>query len=339
MSIDYRLLRANEVDAAADLWAGVHDDPGLDSEQHQAWRREFRIIPDHETRTRVAVAGDGTILSIAHYWRQDMYDADGALQPIGRVSHVFTRPDARRRGHAARLLELTIAAMRADGCQWSILTNSDEGRPLYERYGWRPLPIRQVVCTFRNPQPPPSGPYVVQVYDPASEPAGWAPLAPIYAAYNAGRPLTIARDAAYWRHYALRVDRWLSAGFATVFVAHRTDGPDKEGSPCAYLIAGFSRDHGVRIAEFGALPDDTEALSPLLAAVAARAVERGMAGRPSAVPREPRLDAILATLCSGSEDRIDPDWMARAIGPNVDERALVALPDAPGAVAWLFDDV
>jgi GNAT superfamily N-acetyltransferase len=337
MSIDYRLLRANDVDTAADLWVDNH--PGLDSEQHQAWRREFRSIPDHETRTRVAVADNGTLLSIAHYWRQDMYDANGVLQPIGRVSHVFTRPDARRRGHAARLLELTIAAMGADGCQWSILTTSDEGRPLYERYGWRPLPIRQVVCTFRDPQPPPSGPYVVQPYDPASAPAGWVPLAPIYAAYNAERPLTIVRDAAYWQNYALRVDRWLSAGFGAVFVARRAHSLDRDSPPCAYIIAGFSADHGVRIVELGTLPGDEEALSPLLVAVAERAADHSMAGRPSAVPREPHLNAILATLCSGIDDYIDPDWMVRAVGPSVDERALVALPDAPGAVAWLFDDI
>ena len=335
MSVDYRLLHATEVDAAADLWGDLHSDP----KQHEAWRREFRSIPDHETRTRVAVADDGTILSIVHYWRQDMYDADGVLQPIGRVSHVFTRPDARRQGYAARLLELTIAAMRVDGCSWSILTTSDEGRPLYERYGWRPLSIRQVVCTFRDPQPPPSGPYVVQPYDPAGAAAGWAPLAPIYAAYNAGRPLAIVRDAAYWRNYALRVDRWLSAGFGSVFVVRRADGLDGNSPPRAYVIAGFSVGHGARIVELGALPGDAEALSPLLAAVAEQAVDRGMAGRPSAVPRESGLDAILAALCSGIEERIDPDWMVRAVGPNVDERALVALPDAPGAVAWLFDDI
>ncbi len=338
MSIDYRLLRANEVDAAADLWGDHH--PGLDSAQHQAWRREFRSIPDHETRTRVAVADDGTLLSIAHYWRQTMHGADGVLQPIGRFSHVFTRPDARRRGHAARLVELTIAAMRADGCQWSILTTSDEGRPLYERYGWRPLPIRQVIPTFRDLQPPPSGRYTVQTYDPVGAPAGWAPLMPIYAAYNARRPLTIVRDAAYWRNYALRVERWLSAGFGCVFVARQADGQEGDSPPHAYAIAGFSADHGVRIVELGVLPGDVEALSPLLAAIAKRAVDRGRAlGRPSALPREPSLDAILGTLCSSVEHSIDADWMVRACAPNVDERALIALPDAPGAVAWLFDDI
>jgi len=31
--------------------------------------------------------------------------------------------------------------------------------------------------------------------------------------------------------------------------------------------------------------------------------------------------------------------MVRAVGPSVDERALAALSDAPGAVAWLFDDI
>jgi len=127
MSVDYRLLHATEIDAAADLWGDLHGDP----KQHEAWRREFRSLPQLLTHTRVAVAADGALLSIIHAWPLTIYGVDGQPQHVDRLSHVFTRPDARRRGHAARLVELTIAAMRADGCQWSILTTSDEGRPLY----------------------------------------------------------------------------------------------------------------------------------------------------------------------------------------------------------------
>ncbi len=332
----YRLIRANEIDSAADLWAGDH--PDLDSEQHRAWRREFHSIPDHLTCTRVAVAEDGVLLSIVHYWRQDMRGADGSLQRVGRVSHVFTRPNMRRQGHAARLLELTIAAMRADGCRWSILATTDEGRPLYERYGWRPLPIRQTVCTFLGERPPLSDSYVVRPYDPVHAPDGWAAIAPIYDAYNAVRPLTIVRNAAYWRHYAIRVDRWLSAGYGAVRIARRA-GDDRHLYPCAYVLAGFSAEYGVRLAELGALPRDEDALSPLLAVVASCVTERGMAGRPSTLPRDPQLREVLIAMCSGMAEQRDPDWMIRPSAPDVDAQALLALPDAPGAVLWLFDDV
>jgi len=269
-----------------------------------------------------------------------MRAADGSLQRAGRVSHVFTRPDMRRQGHAARLLELTIAAMRADGCRWSILATTDEGRPLYERYGWRPLPIRQTVCTFSDKRPPLSGAYAIQPYDPVHAPDGWAAIAPIYDAYNAARPLTIVRDAPYWRNYAIRVDRWLSAGYGAVFVAHHADDERHPYPyPCAYVLAGFSAEHGVRLAELGALPGDEDALPPLLAVVATRATEGGMAGRPSNLPRDPRLHEVLVAMCSSTAEQLDPDWMIRPIAPDVDAHALLALPDAPGAVLWLFDDV
>ena len=199
--------------------------------------------------------------------------------------------------------------------------------------------MRQIACTAVAARPTASAAgaaYTVRSYDPAHERGGWEVLAAIHRAYNTRRPLTAVRDAVYWRYIAARVGWWLTSDQVQILVAAPVH---QEADVRAYAIAGFSADHGVRIVEIGALPGDEGALEPLLTTVAKQAVERGMAGRPGAVPREPRLDAILATLCSGIEDHIDPDWTARAIGPNVDERALIALPDAPGAVAWLFDDV
>jgi len=96
MPVEYRLLRGAEVDSAADLW--VVYGPGIESAQHQAWRREFRSIPHLLTHTRVAVGVDGALLSIIHYWPLQVHDASGAPRRVGRVSHVFTREDARRQG-------------------------------------------------------------------------------------------------------------------------------------------------------------------------------------------------------------------------------------------------
>ena len=148
MFVDYRLLHATEIDAAADLWGDLHGDP----RQHKAWRREFRRLPQLLTHTRVAVAADGALLSIIHARPLTVYGVDGQPQHVGRLSHVFTRPDVRRQGYASRLLEMTLAAMRGDGCLWSLLRTS-EARALYGRYGWQPLPVRQIACTVVTARP------------------------------------------------------------------------------------------------------------------------------------------------------------------------------------------
>ncbi len=335
MPVDYRLLRANEVDAAADLWVGYH--PGIDSPQHQAWRREIHAIPHLLTRTRVAVDPDGALLSVIHYWPLTVYDADGRPQQVGRISHVFTREEARRQGHAARLLELTIAAMRDEGCRWSILSASDEARPLYQRYGWRMLPLRQTMCGGCASDAKIDLPnrYAVRAYDPRQEPSGWETLASIHRAYNARRPLATVRNAAYWRFVAARADWWLSSGQAEVLVAAPVDQP--EGEPCAYIIALYSPARGFLVAELGALPDDGDALTALLSAVVQRPESRAHGGRLH-LPHDPGLEATLVAMCSNVEYPLDEDYMVRAIAPDVDAHKLDALATAPGSVVWALDD-
>jgi len=336
MSVDYRLLRADEVDAAADLWVGYH--PGIDSPQHQAWRREIRAIPHLLTHTWVAVDPDGTLLSVVHYWPLTVYDADGQPQQIGRISHVFTREEARRQGHATRLLELTIAAMRDDGCRWSILSTSDDARPLYQRYGWRTLPLRQAVCggCASDERIDLLNRYVVRAYDPRREPSGWETLASIHRAYNGRRPLATVRDPAYWRFVAVRAGWWLSSGQAEVLAATHVD--QLEDKPCAYIIALYSSARGFLVAELGALPDDGDALTALLSAIVQRPESRAHGGRLH-LPHDPALEATLAALCSHVEYPLDEDYMVRAIAPDVDARELDALATAPGSVMWALDDI
>lgn len=52
------------------------------------------------------------------------------------VSFVVTRPDARRRGHASRLLRAALRAARADGATTATLQSTPDGRRLYERLGF-----------------------------------------------------------------------------------------------------------------------------------------------------------------------------------------------------------
>ena len=326
MPVTYRLLHADEIDAAADLWRDLNTDPV----QHDAWRREFRSLPDLLTHTRVAVASDGALLSTIHYWPLTVYGAPGQSWKAGWLSHVFTHPAARRQRHASRLLELTIAAMRAEGCIWSLLRTSDEARPLYERYGWRSLPVRQFACVAPHLSER-TGRYSVRACEPAQEAGGWDALAAIHRAYNTGRPLTAIRDAAYWRYIAVRVGWWLASGQARVFVA--ANGRH-DGAVCAYAIAAFST-RGFLVAEVGARPDTADALPALLSAVIGHADGHNPNGR-LYLPRDSSLEATLMTLCIHVEDNWDDTYMVRAIAPGFDARLLDPLPAAPGAVAWML---
>jgi hypothetical protein len=197
MGVEYRRLRAAEVDAAADLWVDEHQDPNPAGAQHQAWRRQFRTLPDLLSHTWAAVADDGALLSIGRYLRVPIHSV---AQWAGRLSHIFTRASACRHGHATRLLELMLAAMTTEGCRWSILSASEEGQPLNERHGWRPLPLRKVSCAPSDQQREVASGYVVRPYDPEHAPGGWATIQQIHRVYNAGRSLTAVRDWEYWRH-------------------------------------------------------------------------------------------------------------------------------------------
>ncbi len=126
MTVEYRLMRAEEESVVLGLWG----DP-----TYQAAR--FATDPAAHAHTYVAVAPDGTILSTLHYlvtWRRD---ATGTPRRVGEIDSVVTLAEARRQGHATRLLLLALHALHSAGCDWSLLLATDEGGRCYERHGYR----------------------------------------------------------------------------------------------------------------------------------------------------------------------------------------------------------
>ena len=118
MSVEYRQLRPHEEGAVIDLWTDVF---GSQRDQVQS---EFADNPRRIEQTHVAVAGDGQLLSAIHYCHRAVRDVAGIPRLVAVIGHVGTRADARKQGHAGRLLALTIAGMRRDGCRWSLLWGS-----------------------------------------------------------------------------------------------------------------------------------------------------------------------------------------------------------------------
>ena len=157
----------------------------------------FATDPAPHDHTYVAVASDSTILSTLHYLVTVRRDIIGRPHLVGMIDSVGTRAEARRQGHATRLLQLAVDALQTAGCDWSLLVATDEGRPLYERYGWQCYgePWRRGTVAGALPAGDPR--YVAQPYDPLNEPDGWDQIAAVDEAFNCLRPLTVVRDAAY----------------------------------------------------------------------------------------------------------------------------------------------
>ena len=55
------------------------------------------------------------------------------------IMNMYVRPEYRRRGIAARMLDLLVADARARGIGLISLEATDAGRPLYEKYGFIPM--------------------------------------------------------------------------------------------------------------------------------------------------------------------------------------------------------
>src|SRR6266508_78486 len=107
MSIQYRLLRPTEEDAAVNFWMRVLDTS--DYEARQTFH-DFHAAPQRFTQAHVAVAPDGQLLATVCYWNRAVRDSAGTAMQIGHLFHVATEPAARGQGHATRLLGDAIDA-------------------------------------------------------------------------------------------------------------------------------------------------------------------------------------------------------------------------------------
>ena len=57
--------------------------------------------------------------------------------PVGWIGTIWVAPAARRTGLGRALTEATIEAAESAGCRTLVLVATAEGRPLYERLGFR----------------------------------------------------------------------------------------------------------------------------------------------------------------------------------------------------------
>ncbi len=86
----------------------------------------------------LAVRGDGAVVAGLGLWLMDWPPhMIGPGSPRGNILNVYTNPDSRRQGLARRLMEVALEWCRTNRIRAVILHSSKEGRPLYEKLGFR----------------------------------------------------------------------------------------------------------------------------------------------------------------------------------------------------------
>lgn len=196
--IVYRTLRPEERSAFVDLMEIAFGERVL-----------FERYLDHDPRlgpddTFVAVKGSRLVASVQLFTRT-ILAPNGAQLLLGGIGSVATHPDYERRGIATHLLGEVRREMRRRRMPLSLLFAARI--PFYERLGWRHFP--HTVWVLRWPESARAkrvidsgeagegaGDSTLSVRDYA--PDDRASVTGMYAAFNAHRCGTTARDAAYW---------------------------------------------------------------------------------------------------------------------------------------------
>ena len=87
----------------------------------------------------LAVRADGSVVAGLGLWLMDWPPhMVGPGSRRGNILNVYTNPDSRRQGLARRLMKVALDWCRANRIRAVILHASNDGRPLYEKLGFRP---------------------------------------------------------------------------------------------------------------------------------------------------------------------------------------------------------
>ena len=329
MTIEYRLMNAEEMDQSFDLWVEVYPET-----ERESWKQEFLNIPGCREHTYVAV-DNRRVLSTALLWVREMNDSLGIIQRVGNVSHVATHPKARHQGHAKQLLGLVSKEMEQENCDFSTLFTSDEARPLYEKFSWRtcPLPFWQGKLT--RVDLPQSTEYSTRSSHQLEESYLWKALLDIYTEFNQTRPFAIQRDVSTWKSFtAYKITDWVQAG-ASVWLSYPIQSPE---TICGYLIAHRTNE-GFLIAEFGVKEQHRPAISNLLYQVIGSYKEGEQVGGRLYLPNEPDMMTLLHQCFNPLMQVESTELMVRPINQKKDHSDFI-VPRSQGAgMFWLLDQI
>jgi GNAT superfamily N-acetyltransferase len=347
MATIYRNMLPHDEDAVFDLristWGGLSRD----------WARQGAYLdPDYSRHTFVAVDEDGTLLSSVRYWPRYLRDERGRPVRVGCVASVVTVEQARRQGHARKLMQMALDSMREEGFDWAFLFSSDMGVPLYESLDFRRYSGPYYRGRLVNVPQAPGTLYRIERFDRPFdiEDRAWQAVRTIYAEYNAQRPLSLVRDDSYWRGYfARRAGSVLPAHSSSLLLASTPDG-----EPAGYLMVHVRVQEPPAgqppnpydqffIGEIGFVKGHEDALLSLLRfaveEIQQQALEKDQPGGTVFLPNEPAIEESVRALFGDTLELVDDrTMMARPTSDGCTDEQIAAVFTAPGAHFWVMDD-
>jgi N-acetylglutamate synthase-like GNAT family acetyltransferase len=250
--IDVRPARPEEVPEILDLLSHYEVATGY----FEPWYLED---PEYRSENSWIVREHGNLVGHLRVFPRRLRLAGGADIPVAGIGNVITHPDHRGRGHAATLLQVSLAEAKRKGYAFSLLwTHVPQ---VYERHGFGPsaqlvLELDPSTSTSSDSLSRQGGQERYQL-----APFGEQDLPDVSALYdvaNQGRAATTVRTTAYWRGLLARTPP------DTLWLLARTP----RGSLAGHLRAIVGPGGDVIIEELSCLPQHGDAARFLLAAAA-----------------------------------------------------------------------
>ena len=256
-----RPARPDDVDGVLDLLTH-YDQP------RAAFEPWYEHDPTYRPEQSWLAETNGRLVAHLRIYPRQLRLGTGATMTVAGIGNVITAKDARRQGHADRLLGAALSAAADAGYAYSLLwTHLPQ---LYSRHGYGEAP-EEILEAVTGP---PSADACVRPANDADLPL----VAELENRFDADRSGPAVRDLAFWRGSR----HWLGDD---VLVS------DRSGRVAGYIRRRVERDH-VTVLELGAATDDLH-LGRVLLAVAAQ-------------PRQGRLRASLPPSLRGTLDPWQP---------------------------------
>lgn len=191
MTVEFRLVQADELDAMYDLRARAFGQGTA-----RDWAVSATRDPWRDAGADLVAVSDGRVVATVRLLARRIATVDGELRLAG-FGAVASDPDVRRQGNVRRLLALAHERNRAAGYDLALLFT---GSPwVYSgSAGFSVLPLWWLDLDFRR-VPRAASPWTIVPADPDRHLAG---MQRVYADFGQGRPGYPLRDDAYWAHPA-----------------------------------------------------------------------------------------------------------------------------------------
>lgn len=266
MSVEFRAIKASELDECLDLWGDVF------AVGRGYFPPYFYGDPWFKRAYTRVCSVDGKIVSAIQICEREVRLGEARIV-MGGIGNVATYPDHRGKGYSQRLLSDAARVMHDHRIDFSVLFTGIQ--PFYEKVLWRSVPQRMFMGKMRSDLPSAGSKYTIRAWNwDADMPA----VRRVHEAFNAGRPLTTIRTPEYWSGYS----------------------PSRFGKPENRIVAEFggkvvgylylTRDaDNCWLQEIGYLPDHKACAESLLIRAAEMAREVGSENVRGNLPHEPEI--------------------------------------------------